>query len=157
MSSETARTRAHHFLQQFGLEDMAQRYPAQISGGQKQRVAIAQQFMTSQHFLLMDEPFSGLDPLAVDRVCKLIAEVAHSDELNTIIVVTHDIGAALQVADTLWLLGRDRKPDGSIVEGARIMECHDLLERNLAWREDLASTPEFAEVLREIRMRFQTL
>ena len=42
------------------------------------------------------------------KSAELIAEVAHSDELNTIIVVTHDIVAALEVADTIWLMGRDR-------------------------------------------------
>lgn len=157
LSSDEAHSRGLKYLRQFGLEETANRYPAQLSGGQKQRVAIAQQFMCSQHFLLMDEPFSGLDPLAVDRVCGLITEVAHADELNTIIVVTHDIGAALEVADTLWLLGRERAADGSVLPGARIMESYDLLERGLAWREDISSTPEFADVLREIRKRFQTL
>ena len=64
-------------------------------------MAIAQQFMCSEHFLLMDEPFSGLDPIAVDHVSELIQEVANLHELNTIIVVTHDIPAAIEVADTL--------------------------------------------------------
>ena len=77
-----------------------------------QRVAIAQQFMCSEHFLLLDEPFSGLDPMAIDRVAELLNEVACMHELNTIVVVTHDIGAALEVSDTIWLMGRDRDAEG---------------------------------------------
>ena len=61
-------TRAQELLARFGLLDRAQAWPAQLSGGQRQRVAIAQQALCSEHFLLMDEPFSGLDPLATRRV-----------------------------------------------------------------------------------------
>jgi polar amino acid transport system ATP-binding protein/sulfate transport system ATP-binding protein len=61
-----------------------------------------------------------LDPNAVDRVSEFITEMAGSDELKTFIVVTHDITAALTVADTIWLLGRDRDAAGNIIPGARV-------------------------------------
>jgi polar amino acid transport system ATP-binding protein/sulfate transport system ATP-binding protein len=144
-------------LQRFGLEGFADRYPVQMSGGQRQRVAIAQQFVCSQHFLLMDEPFSGLDPMAIERVCKLVTEVANLDTLNTIIVVTHNIEAALQVADHVLILGRDRNEAGEPIPGARVQENIDLIEAGLAWREGLNSTPEFVEVERRVRERFRTL
>lgn len=143
------RDRALEYLKRFGLENHAHHYPAQLSGGQRQRVAIAQQFLCSEHFLLMDEPFSGLDPLASAEVSRLIREVAHSDTLNTIVLVTHDINAALEVADTIWLMGRDRG-----VPGARIQHEYDLKDLGLAWRRDNTATQEFVELSREIRSRF---
>ncbi len=157
LSAPRARERALSFLKRFRLEDKAQRYPCELSGGQQQRVAITQQFMCSEHFLLMDEPFSGLDPLAVASVSELIQEVASLHELNTIIVVTHDISAAIEVADMLWLMGRDRDAQDRIVPGARIQENYNLIERGLAWRKGISATPEFMELMAEIVARFPSL
>ena len=157
LSGDQAREKALGFLKRFGLEDKGRHYPPQLSGGQRQRVAIAQQFMCSENLLLLDEPFSGLDPMAVDRVSELLNEVACMHELNTIIVVTHDIGAALEVADTIWLMGRDRDKEGNIIPGARIQESYNLIERGLAWRDGIATTPEFMLMMREIRARFPSL
>jgi NitT/TauT family transport system ATP-binding protein len=157
LSGDAAKEKAHGFLKRFGMEDKGKHYPPQLSGGQRQRVAIAQQFMCSEHLLLLDEPFSGLDPMAIDRVAELLNEVACMHELNTIIVVTHDIAAALEVADTIWLMGRDRDKDGNIIPGARIQESYNLIERGLAWRDGVATTPEFMLTMREIRARFPSL
>ena len=95
--------------------------------------------------------------MAIDNVAKLLNEVACMDELNTIIVVTHDIAAALEVADTIWLMGRDRDEEGNVIPGARIQESYNLIERGLAWRDGIATTPEFVLTMREIRARFPTL
>jgi NitT/TauT family transport system ATP-binding protein len=157
LSTSAARAKALDFLRRFGMSDRAGLYPSQLSGGQRQRIAIAQQFMCSEHFLLMDEPFSGLDPVQVDNVAELVQEVASLHELNTIIVVTHDVAAAIEVSDTLWLMGRDRTPDGKIVPGARIQKSYNLLERGLAFRKGIAATPEFAELHREILAEFPRL
>ncbi len=152
-----ARDRALHMLERLGLKEHGRKYPAQLSGGQRQRVAIAQQILCSKHFLLMDEPFSGLDPIATEQVCELIAEVAGLHEFNTIIVVTHNIEAGLEVADTVYLLGRERNPDGSPVPGARIQMTIDMAARGLAWRKGIQATPEFFVVMKEIREKFYTL
>ena len=137
--------------------DQAQLYPAQISGGQRQRVAIAQQLLCSEHFLLMDEPFSGLDVVMEAKVCELINEIACLDELNTIIVVTHDVTAAASVADHLWLMGRDRDETGNVIPGARIQETFDLIERDLCWHSGITNSPHFLEFVCEVKERFQTL
>jgi NitT/TauT family transport system ATP-binding protein len=157
MNRQEATQKAAAILKRFDLEERADLYPCQLSGGQRQRVAIAQQFLCSEHFVLMDEPFSGLDLMAVDRVCKLIAEVANSHELNTVIVVTHDIPAAVTVADTIWLLGRDRDAAGNIIPGAKVKTTYNLVERGLAWREGVTETREFSEMVREIRSVFPSL
>ena len=157
MDGAEARRKAQELLERFGLAERAALYPAQLSGGQRQRVAIAQQFMCSEHFLLLDEPFSGLDPIAVGRVSAMLTEVANLDELNTIIVVTHDINAALEVADTVWLLGRDRDAAGKAIPGARVQGTYDLMECGLAWRQGIGALPQLLEMAAEIRGRFASL
>jgi polar amino acid transport system ATP-binding protein/sulfate transport system ATP-binding protein len=143
-------------LNRFGLSEHALAYPATLSGGQRQRAAIAQQLMQPKPLLLMDEPFSGLDPLMAREVCRLISEVAGRDEQLTILLVTHDIAAALAVADTLWLLGRVRDEQGA-AQGARIVHSVDLMERGLAWHPDVTRAAEFEPTKREIEARFSGL
>ncbi len=101
-------------LDRFNLRKQAALYPAQLSGGQKQRAAIAQQLLCSDHFLLLDEPFSGLDVIMIEKVSEMIVEIACTHELNTVIIVSHDIVSTAAIADTLWLMGRDRDANGNI-------------------------------------------
>ena len=157
MSRAEAKDKASHLLERFGLADRGSFYPAQLSGGQRQRVAIAQQLVHQKPLLLMDEPFSGLDPVALQGVIKLVAEVAHTHEHNTIIIITHDIRAAMLVSDTLLLLGRDRTPEGKIVPGAHIQQSYDMVERGMAWRDDLERDPQFPAMERELIDRFRLL
>jgi ABC-type nitrate/sulfonate/bicarbonate transport system ATPase subunit len=156
-NEKTAIEKAMTTLEEFGLSDKALCYPASLSGGQRQRVAIAQQLLCSSHFLLMDEPFSGLDPLAKSQVCDAILKVSRMDELNTIIVVTHDVEASITIADTLWLLGRDFDANGQALAGAKIKYKYDLIERGLAWHEGIESTPEFFALSRELKLKFAEL
>jgi polar amino acid transport system ATP-binding protein/sulfate transport system ATP-binding protein len=153
MSEAESKKRGVELLEKFRLADRASFYPAQLSGGQRQRVAIAQQLVRPRKLLLMDEPFSGLDPAALEDVMKLIVDVANLDELNTVVVVTHDIRAAMAVSDTLFMLGRPKK-DGA---GACIQCCYDLVELGLAWHADIHDMPEFATLEREIKVKFKTL
>jgi len=149
--------RAHGLLERFKLGDRAHAWPSELSGGQRQRVAIIQQLLCGHTYLLMDEPFSGLDPINKDHACELIAEVARMDERNTIIIVTHDIREAVKVSDTLWLMGRDRAPSGEPVPGSRIVETYNLIDRDLAWRPGIERTASFDVFVRELCDRFQTL
>jgi len=144
-------------LKKFGLTDCGLRHPMMLSGGQRQRVAIAQQLLCSSHFLLMDEPFSGLDPLSKTAVCNTLVDVSTSHELNTIIVVTHDIESAIRIADQLWLLGRSRDAQGNPVGGASIQETYDLAAMGLAWDPDIESRPEFHDLAAALKARFATL
>ena len=157
LSGRQAEAKGRDFLKRFGLEEHGGKYPVQLSGGQRQRVAIAQQFMCSDHFLLMDEPFTGLDLLAEERLCTFIKEMAQTDELKTFIIVTHDITAALSICDTIWLLGRDRDVQGNRIPGARIQKTYNLVERGLAWQDGITSHPDFLALLGEIRAMFPQL
>lgn len=156
LKGDEGRAKAADLLARFGIAGQEAKYPAQLSGGQRQRVAIAQQFMCSEHFLLMDEPFSGLDILAQEAVIRFIQEMASVDELMTFILITHDISAALQVADTLWVLGRDVQ-GGKNIPGARVQASFNLIERGLTWQKDISAMPEFLRVRQEIRALFPSL
>jgi polar amino acid transport system ATP-binding protein/sulfate transport system ATP-binding protein len=157
MSSSEAAKRSNELLTFFGLADQLQKYPPQLSGGQRQRVAIAQQIICGEHLLLMDEPFSGLDLLAIQMVIDLISEIVCADDLKTFVLVTHDIVSAMQVADTIWMLGRDRDADGRPIPGARIVKTYNLMDLGLAWQKGITGTPEFVGLIQEIRALFPSL
>lgn len=142
--------RARELLDRFELAERADAWPGELSGGERQRVAIAQQLMCGHTYLLLDEPFSGLDPHSKRAACGLITEIARMGERNTIVIVTHDIRAAVSVSDTLWLLGRDG-------ESSRIVETYNLIERELAWEPGVERTPRFAAFVRELEDRFEML
>lgn len=141
-------------LAEYGLADKANAYPAELSGGQQQRVAIAQQLLSSDHFLLLDEPFTGLDPLAKDVACSAVLKASTLDDLNTTIVVTHDIPSAVAISDTIVLIGRTFNEQGQSL-GASIVRTYDLIERGLAWNEGIDQMPEFHEMVREIKNDFR--
>lgn len=157
LSAKDRRAKALEHLGRFGLGDKGDLYPSQLSGGQRQRVAIVQELLCSDYFLVMDEPFTGLDPVMKDRACELINQVATMHEHNTIFVVAHDISALACIADRLWLFGRDTDSDGNFVPGARIQAEYDLIERGLAWRPGISSTREFSDLVNEVRARFEHL
>ncbi|MGW6415954.1 amino acid ABC transporter ATP-binding protein [Streptomyces sp. NPDC055055] len=93
-----AREQAHALLEQVGLGDRAQHYPAQLSGGQQQRVAIARALAMKPKLMLFDEPTSALDPELVGDVLDVMRRLA-ADGM-TMVVVTHEIGFAREVGDT---------------------------------------------------------
>ncbi|MFF2841595.1 amino acid ABC transporter ATP-binding protein [Paenarthrobacter sp. NPDC057981] len=108
-SKAEARKRGLELLDRVGLKDRADAYPRQLSGGQQQRVAIARALALDPKILLFDEPTSALDPELVNEVLDVIRELATSG--TTLIIVTHEMGFARDVADTVVFMD-----DGVIVE-----------------------------------------
>lgn len=157
MNKNEAKERAMELLQRFNLAERANFYPSKLSGGQRQRVAIAQQIICSRHFLLMDEPYSGLDLLMKETVSELILQVATMHEFNTIIVTTHNIPDSVTIADTIWVLGLERDSSGNFMPGARIRKEIDLISRDLAWQPNIKSLPQFRDVVLEIENLFRDL
>jgi polar amino acid transport system ATP-binding protein len=94
-------------LDRVGLNDKLQVYPAQLSGGQQQRVAIARALAMEPKLMLFDEPTSALDPELVGEVLDVMRALATAG--MTMVVVTHEIGFAREVADTLVFM------DGGVV------------------------------------------
>ncbi len=109
MDKEEARKRAMELLKMVGLETKADVYPAHISGGQKQRVAIARALAMNPDLMLFDEPTSALDPEITGEVLNVMKKLA--EEHTTMIVVTHEMGFAREVADRVIFMN-----DGEIVE-----------------------------------------
>ena len=97
MKAEDARKIAIVKLALVGLADRADDYPSRLSGGQKQRVAIARAIAIDPEVILMDEPTSALDPELVGEVLQVMKSLAESD--MTMIIVTHEMNFARQVAD----------------------------------------------------------
>ncbi len=97
MPKEEAEKKAMELLERVGLADRAGAYPAMLSGGQKQRVAIVRALMMNPEVMLFDEPTSALDPEMVGEVLDVMKELAA--EGMTMIVVTHEMGFAREVAD----------------------------------------------------------
>ena len=96
MSKEEANEKAMQLLKRVGLPEKADQYPKQLSGGQKQRIAIASALAMNPDVMLFDEPTSALDPEMVGEVLQLMKELA--DEGMTMVVVTHEMGFAKEVA-----------------------------------------------------------
>lgn len=146
----------------FDIGDCLQQYPAQLSGGQQQRVSIIQQLLKGADFLLLDEPFSGLDICVLEKVTELLLQVSLSDELKTLIIVSHDIATAVAISDTVFILGKARSREAGKVGdqdvakaggngGSTLVGEIDLIERGLAWRKDLRQDKVFLDTLAEIK------
>ena len=156
MSPAAADKRVNELVVHFRLDDRRKAYPKELSGGQRQRASIAQQLVAPRTFLLMDEPFSGLDPAALGDVSRLIQQTANLDDENTVVLVTHDIRAAMIVSDTIFILGRDRKDD-AFEPGARVQRTIDLVALGLAYQPNVEDRPEFDALERELRAHFTHL
>jgi ABC-type nitrate/sulfonate/bicarbonate transport system ATPase subunit len=130
----------------FQLTDELKKYPQQLSGGQRQRVSIIQQLLKGSNFLLLDEPFSGLDVCVLDKVTDLLLQVSVSDELKTLIIVSHDINTSVAISDTVLIMGNEAgKP------GATIKKEIDLIERDLAWKKGIKKEKIFIDTVEEIK------
>ncbi len=109
MTKAEAEERAMQLLRRVGLEEKADVYPHQLSGGQQQRVAIARALAMNPDIMLFDEPTSALDPEMVGEVLTVMKELA--EQGMTMLVVTHEMGFARDVADRVIFMS-----DGYIVE-----------------------------------------
>lgn len=109
VSPEDAKKLGLELLAQVGLADKAEHYPSQLSGGQQQRVAIARALAMKPKLMLFDEPTSALDPELVGDVLDVMKGLAKAG--MTMIVVTHEMGFAREVADKVVFIDK-----GQIVE-----------------------------------------
>lgn len=108
-SKKEAEQIAYHYLDVVGLRDKAHAYPSTLSGGQQQRIAIARALCAQTKIILFDEPTSALDPETIQEVLDVMIKLAK--ENITMVVVTHEMGFARQVADRIVFMD-----DGTILE-----------------------------------------
>ncbi len=104
------RERVHHALEDVGLTGVDDKYPAELSGGMRKRVALARALITEPEIVLFDEPTTGLDPISLNAIHRLIIRT-HRKYQFTGIVISHDIPQIFDIADRVAMLH-----DGRIIE-----------------------------------------
>jgi len=149
LSSKTKRAHreeATYYLEQVGLGDHGNKYPRELSGGQRQRVAIAQALAMKPEILLMDEPFSGLDPKAREGLQILVQKI-HGELGNTIFFVTHDLEEAVYLGTRIIVLSHltDSLPGATIVHEQTLQEYKT---------PEAKASKEFAELIRFLSTKF---
>ena len=110
VDKDAIKDKALELLDMVGLKDKADEYPSRLSGGQQQRVAIARALAMEPEIMLFDEATSALDPELVGEVLEVMKNLAKKHNI-TMIVVTHEMGFAREVADRVVFMA-----DGVIVE-----------------------------------------
>jgi phospholipid/cholesterol/gamma-HCH transport system ATP-binding protein len=103
-------TRVDRGLEQVGLAGIGDKYPEEVSGGMRKRVAIARALVTEPEIVFFDEPTTGLDPVLVNTIHRLILEL-HRRLRFTAVMVSHEIPEIFEIADRVGMLH-----DGRIVE-----------------------------------------
>src|SRR5690606_26609856 len=103
-------------------------------GEQRQRTAIIEQIFSSGHYMVLDEPFSGLDVGNIEAVKNSFKLITSSHEYNTIIYSTHDIELAVELADSIYVIGFPTI-DGKLADYGTIVKHIDMKAIGLAWKE----------------------
>jgi polar amino acid transport system ATP-binding protein len=119
------------YLEDWGLAEHRKKYSCELSGGQRQRTAIIEQILSSKHFMILDEPFSGLDVGNIEKVKVAFDRIKDDNEYNTIIFSTHDIKLAIELADSIYIIGF---PEG-VTDYSTVVKHYDLKAMGLAWTE----------------------
>lgn len=157
-------------LVEFDIWDHRNKWVGQLSGGQRQRVAIVQQLLCSDEFILLDEPFSGLDPVATEKLCLNITKVANHKDQNTVIISSHVLEPSIAISDTVIMVGHeyeppfpggDTTPTKTVAErkipGATIVKEIDLAAQGLAWNPEIRRDPRFTSMIEDIRQIFKEI
>ncbi len=136
-------------LEKWGLIEQKNLATNQLSGGQKQRVAIIEQLLCSHHFMIFDEPFSGLDVCNIEDVKDSFKKITTSNEINTIIFSTHDIELAVELADVIYIMGYVQNTAGQFEPGGTLVGCYDLKKLNLAWTNYSNEHKELVDMIKK--------
>ena len=131
LSKDEANARADELLVRFGLKEKADQYPDRLSGGQQQRVAIIRSIALRPRLLLLDEITSALDPVLVNEVLSTVRDLKNDG--MTMVLATHEMGFAKQVADEVCYLegGQivERGSAAQIIEEPQDKRTRDFLKR----------------------------
>jgi osmoprotectant transport system ATP-binding protein len=146
MSSQEIEEKTRELMEMVGLdyEKFANRYPAELSGGQQQRVGIARALITNPDIILMDEPFSALDPITRSQLQDELLNI-QTQFKKTIIFVTHDMDEAIKIADKICIMGKGRiiqydDPE-TILKNPANEFVSDFVGKNRIW-----ASPEYIKV-----------
>ncbi len=103
MDKKKARREAEAYFEQFGIEGTQMLYPSQLSGGMRQRAALLRTYLCTNGLILLDEPFSALDPITKGRIHEWYIAMAEKMKLTTLLI-THDVDEAVLLSDRVCLL-----------------------------------------------------
>ena len=121
------------YIVDWKLEEAKDNFPNQCSGGQRQRAAAIQQLLCSKHFIIMDEPFSGLSVRGIRNLKEIMNLTCQADELNTILFAAHDLNLAVEMADQIYVIGYPKDENGNLIKSGTIVASYDLKQMGLAW------------------------
>ncbi|MDI9308774.1 MAG: ATP-binding cassette domain-containing protein [Limnohabitans sp.] len=133
LSATDKEVKINEYLHKWGLEACTDKYPNELSGGQRQRTAIIEQLFSSDKFIVMDEPFSGLDVGNIEEVKKSFELLSDESEYNTVLFSTHDIELAIELAQVIYVIGHPTL-NGEKKNYGTIVAKYDLREMGLAWK-----------------------
>lgn len=133
---------ANHYLEQVGLGNAGDRYPAELSGGMQQRVAIARALAMEADILLMDEPFGAIDPKLRKELQELVSRLS-KEHNKTVVFVTHDIDEAILLADRIV-----------VMEPRRIRAVEAVSLPRPRRRDELVQDPEYLRLSKRLMSLF---
>jgi ABC-2 type transport system ATP-binding protein len=142
LSRKEARDRAYHLLERYGLKDFADKPTDALSKGMGQKVQMLASIAHDPEFVILDEPFSGLDPVNQQVMEDLIRDMAHRK--RTVLFSTHVMQHAERLCDRIVLLAKGRKVfDGSVLQAKRLLPRRVCLET----QDSVEPLRELAEVI----------
>lgn len=109
LSREEQQARSHELMQMLGISPLAQNKAYTLSGGERRRVEIARALVLSPHFILLDEPFTGVDPIAVAEIQKIIRQLTSGG--IGVLITDHNVRETLGICDRAYILN-----DGTVLE-----------------------------------------
>ncbi len=151
MTTEEKHSQIMQYLKDWGLENEKDQYPCELSGGQRQRTAVIEQIFCSGHYMVLDEPFSGLDVGNIEDVKKAFDLITASHEFNTIIYSTHDIELAVELADSVYVIGYPTI-EGERMDYGTIVKHFDMKEIGLAWKDYGLDHIEVVKQIKEVML-----
>nr|WP_263488710.1 MULTISPECIES: ABC transporter ATP-binding protein [unclassified Clostridium] len=138
--------KTYELMEMVGLnaEEYLDRYPTELSGGQQQRIGVARAFATNPEIILMDEPFSALDPITRLQLQDELIDL-QSKVRKTIVFVTHDMDEAIRIADKICIMNGGRIIQYDTPENILKNPCNDFVSEFIG-KNRIWSSPEFIKV-----------
>jgi lipopolysaccharide export system ATP-binding protein len=131
LSRSEQKDRAHQLLERFNITKLAKSLAITLSGGEKRRLAIARSLCSDPKVLMLDEPFAGIDPIAVEDIQRIVRELREKDDL-AILITDHSVRETLSITDRAFLIHDGRV----ILEGASDELVDDPIARKYYLGED---------------------
>ena len=106
LGADEARERCDSLLEEFGLRDKARRHGYKLSGGERRRAEIARALASDPRYMLLDEPFAGIDPIAVSDLQKMVVRL--KERGLGVLITDHNVRETLQITDHAYIISQGR-------------------------------------------------